>query len=123
MIEVDITGGEELLEAAAGDAGTNVQAYIQALVTKEITRLYHIERSRPRERKPVGRPALGVEQKQVRELGRDLLGVYLKLRELHGADYEAAFGAQQREVEAAMESGDLETLMFYHAEQPWVRRG
>jgi hypothetical protein len=98
---------------------------ISALADAEAKRLWHVERCRPKppeERRPVGRPKVAAKTKKVRELGEQLRGIYLKLQELYGARFEELYGAQERQLEQAIAGEDLQTLIWFLDQQPWVKR-
>lgn len=115
-VEIEIS---ELAEQMLGD---NLKSKIEQLVVNEAMRLWHIERSKPKEKQPVGRPRQSDNEKMVRALGLTLRGIYKRLKELYGPDFEKAFGEQERVLETAIEDGDLDSLIKINTDQPWVRR-
>jgi hypothetical protein len=123
-MDIDITGGEELLHEAAASGGLSVAQYVQALVNREIARLGHIRRSRPKARTEavVGRPPLPAEVKQCREISKHLKDVFLGLQEFYGAEYVELFGELDDKLTQAIAENDLDTLLWFQTEQPWVRR-
>jgi hypothetical protein len=124
-MDIDISGGEELLKAAAEAAGVSMEQYVQSLVRREIIRLGHIERSKPRVLKAetgAGRPPLPPEVKQCREISKHLKDVFLGLQEFYGAEYVQLFGKLDDKLTQAIAENDLHTLLWFQTEQPWVRR-
>lgn len=116
-MELDIS---ELAERMLGE---NPARRIQELVEREALRLWHIERSKPKAKKPPGRPRLSDQEKAARQYATNLRAVYLRLKELYGESYQTAFGAQEAELEEAIEAGDVAKLVWFHNTQPWVKRG
>lgn len=112
----------EISELAAKMLGEDANAKISALVEAEALRLWHIERSKPRAKKGVGRPSLSPEEKMVRQLGFQIREIYAKLKSLYGPDYEKAFGEQEAKLETLIEAQDLDGLIQMNTAQPWVRR-
>lgn len=121
-LDIEITDEEEQLLRGATD---DLSAYIQNLIQQEARRLWHIERCKPKAKlsKPVGRPAISAEEKQFKELGSLLEGIYTKLRVLYGdIAFQKIFGEQYQVLANAMETKDLEALARIQKEQPWQRR-
>jgi hypothetical protein len=116
-LEIEIS--EQTLEML----GDNPTLKLQQLAEKEALRLWHIKRSQPKEKAPVGRPKLDDTIKQCRMYAEQLRGVFNRLREFHGPElFQTAFGQLDAELEQAIEINDLDTLLRFHTEQPWVRR-
>jgi hypothetical protein len=99
-------------------------AYVASLVAREATRLYHIHRSKPKPVEPraPGRPRQTPLQKRVKELGDILREVYLRQREFYGEEFEAHFGEQERQLEEAIRTENLDVLLEFQNTQPWVRK-
>lgn len=121
-MEVDITDFAQ--EMLTKEGVLDFPAYVASLVAKEATRLYHVHRSKPRQRevRPVGRPRQTPEQKRIKELGDILREVYLRQREFYGEEFEAHFGEQERQLEEAIRTENLDVLLEFQNTQPWVRK-
>jgi len=116
---------QELFERAAEKAGMSLEAYVRAQINQLGLKLWHIERSKPKSKappNPPGRPRLSSEEKSLRDLASYLNSVYTKLKQLHGADYEAQFGEQEREYLQLIENKDLTGLSEFSKEQRWQKR-
>jgi hypothetical protein len=114
------------LEIFAKDGIENVERFVYELIEAEAKRRWHIQRSAPKMKDaalPVGRPAVGVKTKRVRELGEALRAIYLRLKELYAEEYTALFAPQEEAMEAAVLTEDLDTLTRIMREQPWNKRG
>jgi hypothetical protein len=112
----------EISELAERMLGEDAPSKVSALVEQEALRLWHIERSKPKAKKPVGRPAQTPEQKMATALGGQLREVYARLKSMYGPDYEKAFGEQEAKLEELIEAQNLNGLIEMNTEQPWVIR-
>jgi hypothetical protein len=112
----------ELSDLAAQMFGEDPALKIQACVEKEALRLWYIERSKPKERKPVGRPALNVEDRRLKELIGTLQTIYLKLQDQLGLDFATIHGESFARLEALIGAKDLKGLEAFVLEEPWIKK-
>jgi hypothetical protein len=115
-IEIEIS---ELAERMFGDRAKRI---LEQVAQDEAMRLWHIERSQPKDKRAAGRPRLTDDEKLIRALGLQLRGIYLRLKELYGPDFEKAFGEQEAQLEKLIEEKDLDGLVKFNTEHPWIRR-
>lgn len=115
------------LQAGAELVNTRVENLAKVVVEREASRQHHIVRCQPKpkhlsaDRTPVGRPRLKPEEKQKRELVGFLLGIYQKLKALHGVDYEQLFQNQEDTVKRMDQANDLDGLTKFASEHPWQK--
>jgi|SRR5581483_2657476 len=113
---------EASLRWYAEKVGLPFEVYLNQVVTKEAERVEHIKRSQPRTKLPAGRPRLTAEARRAQQLGKDLAGVYDRLRLQLNGDFDKVHGAAYRQLLEAIEAGDLATLERFERDSPWARR-
>lgn len=118
-IELDLTDAQ--LETLKDSGVENLTAYFQLLIDREVDRLWHIWRSRPKDKllRNVGRPKASPEDKKIAELADLLKGVYFKLQDFYGMDFPQHLAEQYQELEKAIEGRDLKKLQWFMEVQPW----
>lgn len=108
-----------------GETAEQIQRNAQAALERELVRLGHIERSKPKpkvEPRPVGRPPISSTERQLRELTHYLDGVYGKLRLLYADAYDAIYKEQEAQYRQMVENKDVVGLALFVKEQPWQKR-
>ena len=117
-IEIEIS---ELARQMFGESLVNTA---QDCIEREAERLWHIARSKPKERdrKPLGRPPLSMDERRFRELSELLLSVYQKRMEQLGEEFEPTLGPGYQELRNAIDAHDLATLVRIEQEKPWQKR-
>jgi hypothetical protein len=110
----------ELSELAWGMSASTMEQALE----KEALRLWHIERSKPRERdpKPLGRPRKSQQDKAVEELAEVLTSIYLKLQAVYGTGFDTTFGTQMEHLRTAVANKDFEALQEMLRLKPWTKR-
>lgn len=106
--------------------GEDPSASLQTLAEREITRLWHVERSKPRGYAPgkPGRPRAGADAKALKLLAAEVLPIYDKLKTMYGEkDFNRIYGHQYTQVVDMIEDKDLEGLRQWLSAQPWTKRG
>jgi hypothetical protein len=115
----------ELSERAEQFLGPNQAQTLARLAEKEALRLWHIERSKPKERavRPVGRPRLSPQVKKAREIADWLGRVYITLQERFSkAGFEEMHGEDYARLRKATAEDDLDTLLGFEKEKPWQKK-
>jgi hypothetical protein len=115
----------ELSERAELFLGPNHAEALAKLAEREAWRLWHIERSKPKERpvRPVGRPRLSPQVKKARELAAWIGGVYIVLQERFSKEgFETMHGDDYRRFQKATAENDLDTLLEFEKGTPWQNK-
>lgn len=109
-LQIELT---ELAEQYIQDAADAVE-----VLNKEALRRFYIARSKPRERKPVGRPPT----REFNQRAETLREIYRKLRKMLGTEFEAIYGQQVADLEAVISAQDMDKLTVIFDTQPWLRK-
>jgi len=125
--EVVITMSPEMypyIDREATSLGKTPEQYISALAHEEATRLFHVERSRPKPKaapRPLGRPRIPAEQKRGMEAWEILEGIFDKLVKIKGEAFERLHGEQKKRTAKMLEDGDWQGLERFLAERGWEK--
>jgi hypothetical protein len=106
----------------AAERGLAVDELLRRLIDEGVEKLEHLERSKPRARKPAGRPFDSPETGRFKELVHMLQPIYVKLRESFGEDFERVHGEDEKKLEALIQAKDLEGLEEFEKKKPWIKR-
>ena len=92
----------------------------QELVDKELLRRWHVKRSKPRERKPIGRPPVN---KRLRELVSQGNQMFQKLQQIAGVDFNRVYGIYFAQFDALCKAENVIALEDFLERRDWQRRG
>ena len=117
--------GEEAERLLNAVADNNIPAYFTKMVGREVDRLWHIERSKPKgkEPRPIGRPPLSEQAKRAKEITSQLSGILGRLKTFYGAEYPARLRTLEEAVATASAQEDVVALSAILNEQAWTKRG
>lgn len=105
--------------------GISVETYAQMILEKECQRLYYVERSQPKDKRPPGRPNIAPDIKKCKEIAGKILPIYIRKREVFANDpaaFTEVYGEQEDKLKKAIDENDLQTLLWFDRVQPWVKR-
>lgn len=115
-----------LLEESAKRQNERVGVLIWQLIASEITRLAHIERSRPRAKtsRPVGRPPLGADGLKINHLATTLTKIFKRLRQtVTVKEYNRRFVPMEDAWRYLVATRQAEQLQRWYESQPWTKEG
>lgn len=111
-------------DESEGLLGEKPQEIIQAAVDAEITRLFHIDRCKPRDRgekKPVGRPRI---DPLLRHMTAEGEGIFRGLgRTCTPEEYQRVYQVWEDQFRALVVSKNVIALDGFLSERGWQRRG
>lgn len=107
------------LEHLVGETPEAIALAVQALVDKELTRLWHIERCKPKPKQSKRDP---VVERELRRLEAEGDRVFSALRRHAGEDFERAYGVYLEQFKGLVRGGNLLALEDFLGRKPWLRR-
>lgn len=118
----------EFAERVASGLGLETDEFIRRILDEGFKRAEHVERCRPklagesRQGSGPGRPIGNTSSERVLSLAKSLRRIYAKLRESHGEGFDKLFGAQDAELERAIQDKHAAALEKIEREKPWILR-
>ena len=118
-MEITVYIPDESVELLGGEPALA----LQSVVDKELIRLRHIERCKPKppvEKKPVGRPPVN---KRLRDLVSQGNQMFQKLQQIAGVDFDRVYGIYFAQFDALCKAENVIALEDFLERRDWQRRG